>query len=132
MPKYPLVCPETILEGTAYSILSEWYGVREPIKVTVSGCQCEVTVIVRPLGIPIVGSIGEAPMTECERDVIDTLKDAGRSLTTSKIIDAMIKAGKLHGESTVVKALARMVKLGALQNKGRRSGYSLPPMASPS
>lgn len=48
-------------------------------------------------------------LTECERDLVEILDVAGRRMTGDEIKDELQKAGKLHGDSTITKALPRLV-----------------------
>jgi hypothetical protein len=57
-------------------------------------------------------SPGDLPdaLSPCEADIITTISNAGQRLTAEGIKRGLQDAGKLHGDSTVTKALARLVQ----------------------
>lgn len=64
--------------------------------------------------------------TPCERDLLDLLARAPMPLTTQRVLAQLETAGKLHGESTVRHALARLVGAGKITNSRRPPrGYRL-------
>jgi hypothetical protein len=66
------------------------------------------------------------PSTECEADLLAVLRDARGRLTTMRVLDELDRRDMLHGEATVKRALARMVKDGVLvSNKRSPRGYLL-------
>ncbi len=68
-----------------------------------------------------------AQATPCEADILDLVRLTPRRLTVVQIIDALETSGKLHGESTVRHALARLSRSGRLVPHRRAPcGYSLP------
>jgi hypothetical protein len=68
------------------------------------------------------------PPTPCEADIIQTLREVGCRLTTSQLLTELSRRGRLHGTSTVRKALADMVDSQRLTNKQdcMPKGYGLP------
>jgi hypothetical protein len=69
----------------------------------------------------------EIAPTTCERDIIDLIRAAGRRVLQPEIMDVLTKADRRerrHGESTVAKSLARMVRDGRLTHVTRR-GYGV-------
>lgn len=115
----PIVdAPELLLELYAYRVILDWRdGLSRPIACDVahSGLRCRI--MLSPGVIPVL-----LP-TDCERDILDVLV-GGVRLRQADIIAALARAGKIHGDSTVVKALARMVKDGRLGHEPRR-GYAV-------
>jgi hypothetical protein len=68
-------------------------------------------------------------LTECQKDCIQTVREAGRRLTTRQMLDALQTAERIHGESTVKTALAYLCKLRLMdsrKNSPRGNGYGLP------
>lgn len=61
----------------------------------------------------------------CRRDILDVITRAGSPLPFHSVVRALTKAGKVHGLSTVTKALADLTA-GALENPRDRRGYRLP------
>lgn len=119
---HPTPAPTLILERQAYEILLDWLGeTREAVECVVAHSGLRVSVRVEPYRlIPIV-----VPFTECERDIMAAIHSAGRPLTRTKIIKVLAREGKFHGESTIARALAGLVKRRHLVNEGRQSGYRL-------
>ncbi|WP_149114718.1 Rrf2 family transcriptional regulator [Limnoglobus roseus] len=68
----------------------------------------------------------------CSRDVLAILEAAEGPLVLPDIRQRLENREQLHGESTVRKVLAAMVRAGILTNPGHRAGYSLarPPSAT--
>jgi hypothetical protein len=64
----------------------------------------------------------------CQADILATLAEAGRRLTTTKLLTAMHAAGRTWGDSTVRVALAAMVRKGIITNRidTEPRGYGLP------
>lgn len=103
-------------------MLLDWLGVTGPPRSVVvrhSGLKVTLTVE-RDHSIPIIDVL-----TDCERDVLDVIRAAGRRLKREAILDALARADKIHGESTVARALASLVKRRQLDNPGRRAGYGI-------
>lgn len=70
-------------------------------------------------------------LTPCERDLLDLLAAAPMPMTTSQILTRLAQAGKLHGEATAKRALARLTRAGLLLNSRRPPrGYSPPPASA--
>ncbi|HEY1190713.1 MAG TPA: hypothetical protein VGE74_23985 [Gemmata sp.] len=63
---------------------------------------------------------------ECRTDILDVVRAAGRPLTRKEVIRGLKLAGKVHGPSTVAKALADLTTAGALINPKDKKGYRLP------
>lgn len=61
----------------------------------------------------------------CREDVVSLLRDAGRRLVTKEFEAAFAAAGKEHGGSTLVKALAALVRGRVLDNRHDGKGYGL-------
>jgi len=74
--------------------------------------------------MPSVASATDRPLTACESDVIEMLTD-GRVLTRSEILAELCAGSNAHGESTVEKALTRLVKIGRLTRSVTGSGYQI-------
>lgn len=74
------------------------------------------------------GRITNAGLTDSERDIVAAVRDAKRRLTTMGVFDAMDKAGRPCGESTVKTLLSYLVRRGILNNCSRCNprGYGLP------
>lgn len=69
-----------------------------------------------------------AELSPCEEDILRVLAEAGRRLTTGAVLSALQEAGRLHGDSTVIHALADLCRRkGRLTNRkdGRGRGYGL-------
>jgi hypothetical protein len=72
--------------------------------------------------------------TPCERDVLTTLQECrGVPTTTTRLLARLDAAGRLHGEATVKRALARMSRAGVIRaSRKAPRGYRLPaPPPSP-
>jgi hypothetical protein len=68
-------------------------------------------------------------LTPCQIDCIAIIRQASKRLTTEGVRQALESHGKVHGNSTIRRALADLVTCGELTSggKGRRSkGYGLP------
>jgi hypothetical protein len=68
------------------------------------------------------------PRNDCERDVLALfagLPPGGR-LTMTRAFEALGRSGRLHGESTLRIALARLTRAGLLRNDNDHRGYYLP------
>lgn len=116
----PVVCesPELFLEMDALLIIQRWAGnLTRPVEVRTSykGIQCDVKI--KPI-IPLVDPTAPTP---CERDILDTLRASDRRMLQPELVEALEAD---HGESTIVKALAKMVRDGRLNNVNKR-GYGL-------
>lgn len=128
MPLRALVTPELLLEMDAAEVLIKWRGaLLRPMTATHtdSGWRCRI--IVEPTeAIPIVGTL-PIELTECQRDILDTMRTAGHPMTKGQILAALEHGDKLHGESTVGYALANLRDRGLITSPGRgkRGGYSL-------
>lgn len=78
---------------------------------------------------PVARAQASAELTECERDILRVIGEAGGRLTTGKVLSALQEANCLHGDSTVIHALADLCRRkGKLTNRkdGRGRGYGLP------
>jgi hypothetical protein len=65
--------------------------------------------------------------TACEADLLSVLRAAGRNLTKPEIERRLDTLGRTHGDSTLLRTLARMVRTGVLTNAHDGHGYGLPP-----
>jgi hypothetical protein len=65
---------------------------------------------------------------EPRADILEVLRDTGHRLSTMQLLEALQRAGKVHGESTIKRKLAEMVAGGELTNEQRTTprGYGLP------
>jgi DNA-binding transcriptional ArsR family regulator len=69
---------------------------------------------------------GRQPVTDCERDVLTVLTDATFRLTTNRVLEELDRRGCLHGQATVSRTLARLVRAGILDARRRSPrGYLL-------
>lgn len=109
-----------------------------PLRVMVNqrGVLAQVTVwdSRRPMPTVANGVEDAAPplpkFNDCEKDAFAVVSAAkGTRLTAGQIADRLQAAKKLHGGSTLSKALGRLVRLGWLTNSRDRRGYSLGPQA---
>ena len=67
-------------------------------------------------------------LTDSETDILALLEAAGRRMTMEQVKDQLQQAGKLHGDSTITKALPRLVHRKRLLTNGkdgRGKGYGL-------
>lgn len=86
---------------------------------TFRGWKCTVLIEPDPASIPILKP--EDIPTPCEADILTTLRDAGRRMLRPEIINALEDR---HGESTLEKSLAKLVRLGKIDRVVRR-GYAI-------
>lgn len=86
--------------------------------VTVTGEDWSVTITVSPAS--------RAPRGDCERDVLSLLQATPGRMTTSAILDQLQRRSLWHGEATVKRTLAALVRRGTIR-ASRKSprGYSL-------
>lgn len=61
----------------------------------------------------------------CRADVLELVRDAGRSLTRKEVVRGLRDAGKGHGPGTVAKARADLTAAGELLNPRDKRGYRL-------
>lgn len=124
MPLPVCETPELLLECDLAALVIRWRAnVTRRLEVKFSYGGARAFLVLEPeTAIPLV-NLRDAP-TECERDIVETIRSAGRRLTQPEVIEALAKANKIHGDSTIVKALARMVKDGRLTQVKRR-GYGI-------
>jgi hypothetical protein len=57
---------------------------------------------------PLQTAATDEQLTECERDIIDLIREAGKRLTQAQVKAQLEAAGKIHGDSTVTHALAEL------------------------
>lgn len=62
-------------------------------------------------------------VTECERDLLQLLAGQQGPRTTREILSDLDSAGIIHGETTIKKALASLVKRRLIQVNGKKGGY---------
>jgi hypothetical protein len=76
----------------------------------------------------LAGLVAGPTHPDCAADCLVVIRQAGRRLKTNEVIQALIRAGKTHGKSTVKNTLALLTRNGQLKNnRGRRApGYGLP------
>lgn len=68
----------------------------------------------------------DRPLTACEEDLLAVVRAAGRKITKPEIDLRLESLGRAHGESTVLRSLARLVRIGFLTNAHDRRGYGIP------
>lgn len=69
---------------------------------------------------------GPGAATPCEADVLTALASATGPWTTTRLLAEMGRLGMEHGESTVKRALARLVRAGVvLSSRVAPRGYAL-------
>lgn len=76
---------------------------------------------------PLVGAAesGEPWLTPCERDCFEVVQDAGRRITGPDLRRVLESRQQIHGESTIAKSLARLVKLKLITPGNKRDGYGV-------
>lgn len=111
-----------LLECEAARVLLRFADVLEPVTLShrYRGWVCTIVIEPDPHSIPIL-TADQIP-TQCEADILRVLRDAGKRLLRPEIVRQLDND---HGESTVTRSLARLVKLGKVQHVVRR-GYCLP------
>ncbi|QEL18847.1 hypothetical protein [Limnoglobus roseus] len=82
-------------------------------------------VVTAVTGAPAEGRPEPFCATECSRDLLGVLRASDGPLVLSAILARLESRNQLHGESTVKRALAAMVRAGVLANPGHRVGYSI-------
>ena len=97
----------------------------------------------KPIRLPILGQRGHAPESPPEtsqseekgrgnspvvRDILKTIREVGRPLTKTRLLDEMAARGMEWSERAVGGWLARLVDEGTLDNpeEARPRGYRLP------
>lgn len=67
-------------------------------------------------------------LTPCQSDCIVTIRESNRRMTTTTLIEEMLRQGRDHGKSTTKNALAFLVESGQLVNRQdvNPKGYGLP------
>lgn len=83
------------------------------------GWRCTIVVEPDPASIPILKP-NDIP-TPCEAAVLYLLRSTGRRMLRPEIVAALEDQ---HGESTIEKSLAKLVKLGKIDRVNRR-GYAI-------
>jgi hypothetical protein len=78
---------------------------------------------------PAIPPAPPRPFTLCERDLLAVVRSSGCRLTMPQIRARLDQRGQLHGESTLLRALARLVRVGHLTNAHDRRGYAVPDAA---
>lgn len=123
MPLPHVESNELLLEMDCAKMLIRWrefvHG-RIAASFSHEGKRCSI--VLEPCGtLPLI----EIPLTECQRDIMDVLKAATRRLTRPEIIENLEAAGKIHGERTVVDALAKLLERQMIVGPrvGSRDGY---------
>ncbi len=108
-------------------------GARRPLVITVQDGAAPVAVLhlppptTSPEPTPTKPQARPDDERDCRDDILATLTEAGRRLTTNQILTEMERRGWLWGEATVRRHLAGMVSDGALTNdsRARPPGYTL-------
>jgi hypothetical protein len=110
-----------LLECAAAQILIDFRGVLEPavISHTFRGWKCTVLIEPDPASIPIL-TADQIP-TACEAAVLYLLRSTGRRMLRPEIVAALESD---HGESTIEKSLAKLVKAKKIDRVNRR-GYAI-------
>lgn len=122
----PIVeAPELLLELEAARIVLDWRGFDRFIACdfTHSGLRCRIQL--EPVAsVPVIDT---RVISDCERDVLDVLRAAGRRMTKPAIVEALERAGKIHGDSTVSFALSALRDRGEIitPRRGSRDGYAI-------
>jgi hypothetical protein len=112
--------PELLLECDLAALLLRWRDcVTRPVTATVCLGGLVGTVTLTPSHAITVVHDDDIP-TPCEAAILRLLSDGQRRLRPA-IVDALERD---HAESTIVKALARLVKSGRL-NRVNRRGYAI-------
>lgn len=126
MPADPL---KTALEAHALRALADAKGAppARALSVTVTAGDLSATLTVARLKAGCGACDGGLPpLTDCERDVVRLVAAAWYRWPTSKVLSELERHGLIHGESTVKRALARLVQLQILGNsKTAPRGYWL-------
>ena len=79
-----------------------------------------------PTPVPPARSASPPELTECERDILDVLRAAGRRLTRDEICDALDRVNKVQSVATVKRALSHLVSAGTINSrKNKPFGYAL-------
>ncbi len=79
--------------------------------------------------ITIEPAIRDVPaQTNCEEDVLATLHEVGHRLMVEQLLSEMQQRGRLHGESTIRRAVSRMRKDNRLTHEdvANPRGFGLP------
>jgi hypothetical protein len=117
--QYRLLLENTILQGLSQLDEPPEEGVRSEMKFG----RRIVSVRISPAG----ASSPQIRLSPCMLDCVQTLREAGGGpMTRPLLIEAMEAAGRVHGESTVAKALADLKAAGVLGNDGHHKGYYIP------
>ena len=69
------------------------------------------------------------PLTDAERDILQTLAESNTRLTRDRLWEAMEKAGRTRGESTLANTLPRFIRDGLVDNRPdcKPRGYAITP-----
>ena len=110
-----------LLECAAARVLLDFSGVLEPAVMshTFRGWRCTIVIERDPASIPLIKP--EDIPTPCEAAVLYLLRSTGRRMLRPEIVSALEAD---HGESTIEKALAKLVKFGKIDRVTRR-GYAI-------
>lgn len=112
--------------AAAHALLAKLLEAAGPVTaVTVAAATAPgLTVIVR---VAPPDAVEAAAVTPCGADLLAVLGTASHPLTTSGVLREMALRGMLHGDSTVKRTLARLVRSGAVVSRDRAPrGYHLP------
>jgi len=125
-----MVSPDPLVEraaqSAAHAVLSKLLESSAPVEsVTVaiaSAPGLTVTVRVSP-----PGEVEASGLTPCAADVLSVLGGTSHPLTTSGVLRELARRGAVHGESTVKRTLARLVRAGRIVSRTTPPrGYHLP------
>lgn len=116
-----------LVENHLLRLLLDLGEVREPFRHEFEAHGVIVSVQVTPeQSLPTADS--KRALTPCEADILDLLGRPGSPpLTWRPIQQALEAEGKLYAESTIRKALARLVGAGLLTNRRNHVGYRRTP-----
>lgn len=124
------VNPYATLLETALAILQEAGNAPPSLSLRLSpGGGLSFSFELPPATTPSPARAAVPELTLCERDILAVLEAAERRISTAEILRRLEAAGKQHGDSTVQKALARLVRLGRTTASRRTPrGYAVFPL----
>jgi hypothetical protein len=116
---------ESALAGALRSAIAGARQSREPVRVTVHFSDHSTLEYGLPAESSLAWGVNES---QCKQDIIRVLQAKNHRLTTAKVLQELLARDLLWGESTVKRALAKMVRDNELTNRTdvRPRGYGLP------
>jgi len=125
-----MVSPDPLVEraaqSAAHAVLSkllESSSLVETVTVAIASAP-ELTVMVR---VSPPNAVETSDLTPCAADVLSVLGSTSHPLTTSGVLRELARRGAVHGESTVKRTLARLVRAGRIVSRTTPPrGYHLP------